>query len=250
VVRLYDPFDTALVGRNKPDQAPATPPSLRSALQADLLPALTRQLSPHALGRPRLLNRAADLLRQCLLILCFEGEKRRATREEEAARALCLRLGGQDEGEAPGLHWYKERYSVSYKMSKVMDAGAFADTMEVAATWDKVLDVYQRVRMAVAPLAFVMCHFSHAYLEGCSLYFSFAGAAASEEGQQRRYQALWKAALSAAMSAGATISHHHGVGLLKAPEMLEELGEGRRMLQALKRSFDPDGIMNPGKLGL
>ena len=52
------------------------------------------------------------------------------------------------------------------------------------------------------------------------------------------------------MSAGATVSHHHGVGLLKARELAEELGEGRRMLVALKRAFDPDGILNPGKLTL
>lgn len=249
VVRLYDPFDTALVGRGKHHDA-VTPPSLRGTLKADVVPALTRQLTPRTLGHPSLMNRAARLLKECLLILMFEGESRRITREEEHARTLCIRAGGEDQGEEPGRNWYRERYSVSYKMSKVLDAGAFADTMEVAATWDRVLDVYERVRAAVSPLAFVLCHFSHAYPEGCSLYFSFAGSGSSEPDQERRYEELWNVALAAAMSAGATVSHHHGVGLLKAREMLEELGEGRRMLQGLKRAFDPDGIMNPGKLGL
>ncbi len=250
VVRLYDPFDTALVGREKPLHPSKTPPSLKSPLSADVLPAALRQLSPRALTNPVLLNKAAKLLRHCLLILMFEGEEKRADSEEKAARALCLREGGEDQGEQPGKDWFKKRYDVSYKMSKVVDNGAFADTMEVAATWDKVLDVYAAVRSACAPLAFVLCHFSHAYLEGCSLYFSFVASADGEEGLTGRYDRLWAAALPAAMRAGATVSHHHGVGLLKADALQRELGTGRQLLFALKRALDPDGVLNPGKLGL
>ncbi|MBI3182226.1 MAG: FAD-binding oxidoreductase [Myxococcales bacterium] len=249
VVRLYDPFDTALVGREKPSHR-RTPPSLKAGIGAELYPAVARQVAPLALGHPWALNRAADLMRNCLLVLLFEGEARRAAREDAQALAICRKLQGEDLGEEPGRHWYEKRYDVSYKMSKVIDSGAFADTMEVAATWDKVLDVYERVRAAVARLAFVMCHFSHAYLEGCSLYFSFAASAPDADGLERRYRELWRAAQTAAASAGATVSHHHGVGLLKTEGLLAELNDGRRLLSALKRVLDPDGVMNPGKLGL
>jgi alkyldihydroxyacetonephosphate synthase len=131
-----------------------------------------------------------------------------------------------------------------------MEGGAFADTFEVAAPWDKVLGVYEQVRAAVAPYAFVLCHFSHAYLEGCSLYFSFVGAAAADAQERERYDTVWRVALSAAQSAGANVSHHHGIGLLKARALQDALGDGRHALRALKLNFDPDGIMNPGKLGL
>lgn len=247
VVRLYDPFDTALVGRGKPPSR-ATAPSLRGELGAQLLPAALRRLAPVTLGRPAVLNRAAELLRHCLLILMFEGEAKRSAREDAQALAIAKRLHGVDQGEAPGRHWYEKRYDVSYKMSKVLDGGALADTMEVAATWDKVLDVYQRVRAAVAPHAFVMCHFSHAYLEGCSLYFSFALSAPGDEALERRYDEVWRAALGAAVSAGANVSHHHGVGLLKHAALRDSIGEGKALLSALKRWMDPDGVMNPGKL--
>lgn len=249
VVRLYDPLDTELVGRGRSRGEHRTrAPSLRTPLKANLLPALLRRLSPHVLGRPAALNRAAELLRSCLLVLSFEGEAGRSERDDRRARAVCAQVGGVDLGEEPGRRWFESRYDVSFKMSKVLDHGAFADTMEVAATWDKVLEVYDAVRAAVRPLAFTLCHLSHAYLEGCSLYFSFVGAAAGDEALERRYESLWSTALSAAIRAGATVSHHHGVGLLKQAAFAEELGEGRRYLAALKSTFDPDGIMNPGKL--
>lgn len=249
VARLYDPFDTALVGREKP-QKPVTPPSLRTGLQERLWPRLAEKLAPTTLGRPLALNKAAGLFRHCLLVLMFEGEAQRTEREAARALAICQRQGGEDLGEEPGKRWFRKRYDVSYKMSKVVAAGAFADTMEVAATWDKVLEVYHRVRAAVASRAFVLCHFSHAYLEGCSLYFTFTGSARSPQALERRYQELWSLALPAAVAAGATTSHHHGIGLLKAAQLHSELGEGRRLLLALKKVLDPDGIMNPGKLGL
>ena len=65
---------------------------------------------------------------------------------------------------------------------------------------------------------------------------------------QQTFDELWKTCLSAAMAAGATVSHHHGIGLLKARALAEQLGDARRMVHGLKRALDPDGIMNPGKL--
>lgn len=249
VLRLYDPFDTAIVGSDKP-KPPRTPPSLRSRFKADIVPSLMRKITPWTLGRPALMNGATALLRTTLLVLLFEGDEARTEAEDAAARALCLEAGGRDQGESPGRHWFKKRYDVSYKMSAVFDDGAFVDTLEVACTWDRVLDVYHRVRTALGPLAFVLCHFSHAYLEGCSLYFSLVSSASGDAAQEARYDEIWRVGLAAAMDAGATVSHHHGVGLLKAAALQKELGSGARLLRGLKTALDPDGILNPGKLGL
>jgi len=56
--------------------------------------------------------------------------------------------------------------------------------------------------------------------------------------------------MEAATRVGATISHHHGVGLLKAPYMAGEHREAMAIFEAAKTSFDPDGVFNPGKMGL
>lgn len=249
VVRLYDPFDTAFVGKPKPAHK-GKAPSFQTPLERDVVPSMLRFAASQVLGRPKLLNLTSRLFTRSRLIVMFEGEAVRVASEMAEAQRVMQRLGATDLGEEPGKQWYVKRYDVSYRMSKVIDSGAFADTMEVAAPWEKVHQVYERVRAAASPYAFVLCHFSHAYLEGCSLYFSFVGSGEDEDETQRRYHALWRAALSAAVGAGANVSHHHGIGLLKADVFQQSLGEARHALKALKDHFDPDGVMNPGKLGL
>ncbi|MEM9489369.1 MAG: FAD-linked oxidase C-terminal domain-containing protein, partial [Myxococcota bacterium] len=106
------------------------------------------------------------------------------------------------------------------------------------------------VREAIARHALVMAHFSHAYPEGCSIYFTFVAQAETRRDSERIYDAIWRDGLAAATRAGGTISHHHGVGMLKAAHMIGEHREAMAILHALKQTFDPDGLMNPGKLGL
>jgi alkyldihydroxyacetonephosphate synthase len=128
--------------------------------------------------------------------------------------------------------------------------------MEVAARWSKLGDLYEGVRRALGEHVFVMAHFSHAYPDGCCIYFSFAGSA--DPGLVRElgwdaacaatYERAWKAALAAAVEAGGTLAHHHGVGRSKAPRLRSELGHGVEVVRSLMKAFDPAGILNPGNL--
>jgi alkyldihydroxyacetonephosphate synthase len=218
--------------------------------------AVQRTLVAAALDRPRLLNAVAGAIaerltrRGCLLIIGLEGSRIRTEIEAGLTFAEIEHAGGKDLGEEPGRAWFEHRYSVSYNMSKAFAGGAFVDTMEVASTWERLLDMYDAVRAAIARHAAVMAHFSHAYSEGCSIYFSFMGHGATQRDAERIYDAIWRDGLAAASRAGGTISHHHGVGLLKAPMMASEHRDALELFRALKRTFDPEGIMNPGKLGL
>ncbi len=95
-----------------------------------------------------------------------------------------------------------------------------------------------------------MAHFSHAYAQGCSIYFSVASTGRTLGDRLKRYDDLWNDALEACMKADGALSHHHGIGMLKAKWMETELGGASPLLKGLKRAIDPKGIMNPGKLGI
>jgi alkyldihydroxyacetonephosphate synthase len=260
VARLYDPLDTILAGKGG-GAAMTVPQPLKWVVEGAQNEALRV-----ALRAPVLLNRLVDALPAAsLLILGFDGDSEDDCAEEgEAALALCETEEGADLGPAPGEKWLANRYKISYRQSPLYSAGAFVDTMEVATTWDRLETLYAAVRRAVCSHAFVLAHFSHAYLEGCSIYFTFIGLAGKpseeiargsrEDAEQdleeaeSRYDACWKAAMNAVADVGATLSHHHGVGLSKQVMLPREHGEGMRQLRALKKAFDPKGILNPGKL--
>lgn len=197
---------------------------------------------------------------ECLLILGFEGDERIVQAEDSCAREEMAHCGGRDLGPEPGQRWLAHRYNVSFKMSRVFRAGAFSDTIEVATTWERLLPLYRAMRAAVAPHALIMAHFSHAYVDGCSIYFTVMARrsgslllpvherAAALEADQTHYDTIWRAAMGAALAVGAAISHHHGVGRLKTPFLVDEQREGMQLLATLKQACDPAQICNPGNL--
>ncbi|MBA3396275.1 MAG: FAD-binding protein [Deltaproteobacteria bacterium] len=217
---------------------------------------LKRDAMHAALGKSQLVNKlfgtvAEKLARRgCRLIVGLEGSRIRTEVEAALTFHELETSGARDKGEDPGWAWVKHRYAVSYRMSPVFRDGAFVDTMEVASSWDRLTDLYNSVRGAIGRHAVVMAHFSHAYPDGCSIYFTFAGTASSAEAAERVYDSIWRDGLEAATRVGGTISHHHGVGLLKAPYMAGEHREAMAIFDAAKASLDPDGVFNPGKMGL
>jgi alkyldihydroxyacetonephosphate synthase len=93
----------------------------------------------------------------------------------------------------------------------------------------------------------VLCHVSHVYETGCSLYFTVAARQAEDPVGQ--WLAAKRAASDAIVAAGATITHHHAIGTDHRPWLEAEIGEvGVRVLRAVKAELDPTGILNPGVL--
>jgi alkyldihydroxyacetonephosphate synthase len=250
VCRLYDAFDSWMARRGRVT-AQAQPPG-----------GGTRHRRPGAgfaalrtvLRAPGLLNAIIDgagdrAFGGSTLVLVFDGPSDEVVREDLArAGSIAAAGAGRDLGDAPARHWFAHRYSVSYRQSPMFMSGAFSDTMEVAAPWSRLGELYRDVREALGRHVFVMAHLSHAYPDGCSIYFTFAASAPDRASSEALYDRAWRDALDAAIAAGGTLSHHHGVGRSKAPALGAELGLGVEVVHALRSVFDPAGIFNPGNL--
>ncbi|MCQ9385461.1 FAD-binding oxidoreductase [Brevibacterium moorei] len=131
-------------------------------------------------------------------------------------------------------------------------AGFVADTLEMVAPWSKLPGIYERVVAAINAVPGTnagSAHQSHAYVDGACLYFSLRGTVEPDE-RQAWYDQVWQAVNSVLIEENASISHHHGCGLLRSPYVADSLGTGFTVLADLKKALDPKGILNPGKLGL
>lgn len=64
------------------------------------------------------------------------------------------------------------------------------------------------------------------------------------------YKQIWDDGVAACHREGGTMSHQHGVGLTRSTYTEDELGSSFSVLKKIKQVLDPNGIMNPGKLGL
>ena len=247
VARLYDPFDSfiAKMGSVRRNNGEPKPKKHRPGAGAAALQRILR--APFALNA--VVDTIGDkVLGGSTLVLVFEGEADACSQDVAQATSISEKLGGRSMGEGPARRWMQHRYSVSYRQAPMFRTGAFTDTMEVAAPWSRLRDLYENVRKALGKHVFVMAHLSHAYPDGCSIYFTFAGSAKTDTECEALYDATWRAALAAAVDSGGTISHHHGVGRNKAPTMGAELGLGVEVVRALMRASDPAGILNPGNL--
>ena len=91
-------------------------------------------------------------------------------------------------------------------------------------------------------------HSSHSYPQGANIYFTFVLKPANFADAERLYLESWSRTLRATLDNGGTISHHHGIGRMRASWVAEELGSAYPVLLALKRALDPAGVMNPGVL--
>lgn len=192
---------------------------------------------------------------RCIAILGFEGDAREVKSRRGRAMSLSRHCGGVALGGSPGRAWQAGRYQAPYLRDDLLSHGVMVETLETATRWSNVERLHDAVAGAIERAlagegtpGIVMCHVSHLYETGASLYYTLI--ARQREGSEiEQWRAIKHAASEAIVSGGGTITHHHAVGRDHAPWLAREVGEqGVAAIGALKAELDPAGIMNPGKL--
>lgn len=224
----------------------------REIMQSELRPAILR-LSDEAETEVNIaMQGGPEGVRAGLLIVGFAGEEDRVSTDWQRAEPILARQEGRSLGSGPGEAWERSRYELPYLRDTLLDHAILVDTLETATTWGRYLSLYRSVQEALAQAlgdrGLVMAHLSHSYPDGASVYYTFL--APQTEGRElEQWEAAKSAATQAIVDGGGALSHHHGIGVDHRPWMGGYVGPGgMRALAALKQVFDPQGIMNPGKL--
>lgn len=227
--------------------------AMRTLAQAGLLPSVIRlsDESETAINLARPDEIGGESSGGCMMITGYEGEPDAVAAKRAAVTSVLSGLGGESLGEGPGQSWAHGRFDAPYLRDSLLDVGVLVETLETATFWSDVPALYDAVKAALAASlgegTMVLCHISHVYETGCSLYFTVAQKAAADPLSQ------WLAAKAAACDAitqvGATITHHHAVGTDHKPWLSAEIGDlGVSVLRAVKADLDPTGVLNPGVL--
>jgi alkyldihydroxyacetonephosphate synthase len=191
----------------------------------------------------------------CIAFTGFDGDSEGVARRRQRTAEILRAHGAVSLGSKPGRSWLRGRFAAPYLRDELMDRGVMVETLETATTWTNLGNLYAAVGGALrksltdggTPPA-VMCHISHVYPSGASLYFTFI--ARQRQGEElAQWREAKTAACDAIVAAGGTITHHHAVGTDHRAWMPAEIGPlGVDVLRAVKDRLDPAGIMNPGKL--
>jgi len=193
---------------------------------------------------------------RAIMLFGIEGDDRtRLASQMLRAQAIGILNGGLPLGKGPGASWKKERFRTPYLRDFLLDNGVAIDTMETAFEWSKLEEGHARVLSAMqaaterhAGGGLAMGHVSHSYPDGACVYFIVLYPVKPSDALEQ-WREIKRTITDAIVDAGGTISHHHGVGTDHAPWLAREKGAlGVEAIKALKKTFDPEGMMNPGKL--
>lgn len=194
-------------------------------------------------------------MRGCLAVATFEGATAaEADAVRDALDVVFRSHGATSRGEDPARSWERGRFASPALRDTLMDVGVLAETLETATTWTNLGALKSAVTAALSDSLsasgtkpIVLCHVSHVYPAGASLYFTVVAALADDP--QTQWARAKDAASRAIGDAQGTISHHHAVGRDHRPYLESEIGPlGVQVLRAVKDVLDPHDIMNPGAL--
>jgi alkyldihydroxyacetonephosphate synthase len=226
--------------------------AIRTALSYGLRPSVVRMYDETS-TRTSLGPVVGEELEGVCTLLCCEGLESMADAEAAELLAIAREHGASELPARLAQTWWERRYDF-YGPPHQPELPALWGTVEAVATYDRVMDVYAALRAAVgdrfaADGLVLKAHLSHWYPWGTMIYGRFAIPDGGAD-PVALHDAVWASGVDAILGAGGVMNDHHGVGLKLAPFMERQHGKALEPLRAIKHALDPDGILNPGKLGL
>jgi alkyldihydroxyacetonephosphate synthase len=222
--------------------------AVRDIMQAELRPSLARLYDETESENWNRGGSATDGL-PVVCMLQFVGPL--AAAEAAVALDLCSKRGGIQIDDTSLKRWKGVRFKSHSE--ELINSGSFYDTIEIAASWTVLPDMYSQIRSAVTarhPVVQLSAHWSHAYSDGACMYMTVKFPPMEDDLGLQIHADVWEAAMTICLQLNGTISHHHGIGYFRNAWIAEELNAGHGILRQLKRSLDPNFLFNPNKLAL
>lgn len=190
-----------------------------------------------------------------LMVIMCDGAQDLVNYETKAITEQAERAGGASLGPDVGRIWWEGKYE-PYAKGKLPAPPLMYGTFDTVARFADLPKIYRAKKEAIeskfgARGARYTAHFSHWYPWGGMLYDRFYVDEPPTDPAEAiaLHDELWDTGVKASIDNGGTINEHHGIGLKLGRFMRPQYGVGFDLMRGIKDAWDPDGIMNPGKLG-
>lgn len=197
---------------------------------------------------------------KCVLIFMTEGPKGIA---DATVDAIAKIVAKHDECKPVEEHYIKTWFdhlnwdpaTVAEERVEIVETQNLGFTTEVSGNWDVIHDIYkstmERVRNEIPDITLLGGHSSHSYMTGTNVYFVYYYNLVDikpEEEISKYHYPIQNIIVEETLKHGGSMCHHHGVGKHRAHFIKEEYTSSYYILENLKKTFDPNGIMNAGTI--
>jgi alkyldihydroxyacetonephosphate synthase len=190
-----------------------------------------------------------------LMVLMCDGDPGLVSYEASAITDLAGRAGGTPLGPDIGQLWWDRKYE-PYAKGKLPAPPMMYGTFDTVARFSDLPKIYRAKKQIIEDTfaergARYSAHFSHWFPWGGMIYdrFYVDDPPTDPAAAFALHDELWDAGVTTSLAYGGVINEHHGIGVKLGRFMRPQYGEAFELLRSLKKAWDPDGIMNPGKLG-
>lgn len=194
----------------------------------------------------------------CLATLLMEGNVAADVAiQEQKIYSIAEKHGGVPSGETNGERGYMLTFVIGYIRDLALEFNILAESFETSVPWNRALSLCRNVKSRVAKGCetygiakyFISCRITQTYDAGCCVYFYMALKFTNLENPVAIYEAIEHAAREEILANGGSLSHHHGIGKIRAPFYSKVIGEaGLSLYRATKAHLDPHNIFGTGNI--
>jgi len=209
--------------------------------------------------RPAMLDFGADEEKPeagAVLYLVFEGNPAMVSVEEKLAMTICANNGSRDLPNDDAKVFWRDRHEIARRFARNRRLrrergrdGIYRDWIHVALPSSKVLS-FREAAQGIVRRHRIRLQESGLWVQPELFSMRLASADSDSLDAQSALEDAIEELLRLVQRMGGSMEYTHGVGVKLAPLMAEEHGYGLEVMRQIKRSLDPNNIMNPGKMGL
>src|SRR5512134_3126602 len=185
----------------------------------------------------------------CALLIEVDGSKASVVREADRVEAACRRFGAIEvrrASDAAGRdRLWELRRAISPSILKVNPVKINED---IVVPRSRLPEMFAFLSGLASRRNLKIVNFGHAGDGNIHVNILISG---TDEDERHRAEAAVEEVFRKTVEVGGTISGEHGIGIAKAPFLEMEVGPlGVSVMKRLKDCFDPNGVLNPGKIFL